>query len=611
MKIVQYQQFIHQSRYARWREDLGRRETWPETVDRYCQALGVPPATRNAILNMDVMPSMRSLWSAGANLSGNHIAGYNCAFAAVDSARIFDEAIYILMSGCGLGFSVERQFINQLPTVPSLLNVSNYVHIVEDSKKGWARAYRELIQALYSGFVQKWDLTNLRPAGSRLVTSGGRSSGPAPLRELFKFTIQMFKNARGRKLNSVECHDIMCKVGEVVVAGGVRRSALISLSNLSDDRMRKAKHGAWWQDEPQRALANNSAAYTEKPDFEVFMDEWRSLYASKCGERGIYNRQAAKLKAESIGRNPELLVGTNPCAEISLRSNQFCNLTEVIIRPEDTFDDLKRKVEHATILGTLQSTLVDFKYLRPVWRKNCEEERLLGVSLTGIMDHAPIPRDELKKLRDHARHTNIKWAKELGINPSAAITTVKPSGTVSQLCDSSSGIHPRFSSHYVRRVRQSNHDPLTQLLIDQGVPHEVDQMQPSNTIFEFPQKAPEGAVLVKDMSAIDQCEAWLAYNEAWAEHSVSCTVYYSKEEFLTLGQWVWSNFDKVTGLSFLPRSEHTYAQAPYEAISGGEYLTREIEMPNIDWSKLSEYEKEDNTVGAQTLACVGDKCELS
>lgn len=610
MKLPQYQEFIHQSRYARWREDLGRRETWAETVDRYCQFFDVPQEVKESILKLDVMPSMRALWSAGPALEHNHISGYNCAFTAVDSPRVFDEAVYILMSGCGLGFSVERQFVSRLPEVPYLHKAPMCIQ-VEDSREGWADAYGQLIYNLYSGHIPTWDLSKLRPAGAKLHTSGGRSSGPAPLDALFKFTVATFKKAQGRRLSSIECHDIMCKVGEVVVSGGVRRSALISLSNPSDDRMRNAKHGAWWQDEPQRALANNSAAFTERPDFEVFMDEWLSLYKSKSGERGIYNRQAAKDKATFIGRDADLLVGTNPCAEISLRSMQFCNLTEVVLRPEDAFEDIKRKIEHATILGTLQSALTDFKYLRPEWKSNCEEERLLGVSLTGIMDCRRFSANELALFREHARAVNKKWAEKLGINQSKAITTVKPSGTVSQLVDSSSGIHPRFSKYYVRRVRQSELDPLTAFLIDQGVPHERDQVQPSNIVFEFPQKAPVGAKIVKNLSALEQCEAWMLYNNHWADHSVSCTVYYKDSEFLQLGHWVWSRFDQITGLSFLPRSEHSYAQAPYEEVNEEEYLRRVEAMPDIDWSRLSEYESEDNTVGAQTLACTGGKCDLS
>jgi ribonucleoside-diphosphate reductase alpha chain len=614
--MKQYQEFIHQSRYARWLDDLGRRETWDETVDRYCDFMDVPSDTREAVRRRDVMPSMRAMWSAGPALERCHVAGYNCSALLVDSPRAFDEAIYILMSGCGLGFSVERQFIAELPEVPRLAPAEgdDEIIVVEDSREGWASAYRRLVSMLYMGHILPWDLRQLRPAGAKLKTFGGRSSGPDPLDSLFRFTVDTFMNAQGRKLNSIECHDLMCKIGEVVVAGGVRRSALISLSNPSDDRMRKAKHGAWWQEEPQRALANNSAAYTERPDFEVFMAEWLALYESKCGERGLFNRQAAKAKAKRYCREENVSWITNPCSEISLRPMQTCNLSEVVVRASDTRETLLEKVRHATILGTLQSALTDFKYLRPEWKKNCEEERLLGVSLTGIMDHhimsrpqAPL-REWLEELREMAVSTNAEWAEKLGIGRSRAITTVKPSGTVSQLCDSSSGIHPRFSRYYIRRVRQAETDPLTRMLIDQGVPHERDKVTPTNIVFEFPIKAPADARC--NLTALEQCQLWKMYNDHWAEHSVSCTVYYTQDEFLGLGDWVWRNFDSITGLSFLPKSDHSYQQAPYEAITSEEYDLLVHSMPDIDWSKLAEYETEDNTSGAQTLACVGGSCEI-
>jgi ribonucleoside-diphosphate reductase alpha chain len=626
----EYSTFIHKSRYARWLDDERRRETWHETVARYftyfddklsdtnyAKLADSLDAVREAVLRMDVMPSMRALWSTGPALRRCNVAGYNCAFLSVDSPRAFDEAIYILMSGCGLGFSVERQYVKKLPTVADELVDSDTTITVADSRTGWARAYKELISLLYAGQVPQWDLSKLRPAGARLKTSGGRSSGPRPLDELFRFTVKIFREAAGRKLSSIECHDLMCMIGRIVVSGGVRRSAEISLSNPSDDRLRFAKSGQWWIDNEQRALANNSAAYTERPEFGVFMREWWALYESKSGERGIFNRVAAQRKAESIGREP-VDFGCNPCAEISLRSMQFCNLTEVVVRPDDTLETLAEKVRCATILGTLQSDLLDFKYLRKQWRTNCEEERLLGVSLTGITDHPVLgdPDNEtlpelLGELRQVARDTNREWAALLGISPSKAITTVKPSGTVSQLVNSSSGIHPRFAPYYVRRVRADHHDPLAQLMQEQGFPCEVDARTPSNLVFSFPIASPPTARFAADVDALTQAKLWHVYATHWADHSVSCTIYYSDDEFLALGQWVWDHFDEITGLSFLPRSDHTYVQAPYEAISREEYLALRESMPaEVDWSRLAAYEKGDTTQGAKTFACSGDVCEI-
>jgi len=622
-----YSAFIHKSRYARWLDDKQRRETWGETVGRYFDFFAEKYAdslspkdlaeARQAVFGLEVMPSMRALWAAGPSLARCNVVGYNCAYCAVDHPRAFDEAIYILMSGCGLGFSVERQYINKLPTVAEHFDDSDTVISVADSRTGWARAYKELISLLYSGEIPRWDLSKLREAGARLRTSGGRSSGPAPLDELFRFTVETFRQAAGRKLNSLECHDIMCQIGRVVVAGGVRRSAQISLSNPSDDRLRDAKTGRWWDDHPQRGQANNSAAYTERPDFAVFMREWWALYMSKAGERGIYNRVAAQRKAESIGREPADF-GVNPCAEIALRSGQFCNLTEVVVRAGDTYDDLHRKVRLAAVLGTLQSDLLDLKYLRKKWRANCEEERLLGVSLTGIMDHPVLGNPEhpdlahwLQGLRRAARSENELWAARLGIAPSKAVTTVKPSGTVSQLVNSSSGIHPRFAQHYIRRVRADIKDPLARLMRDAGFPCEVDALTATNLVFAFPISAPEGARLAPDIDALTQCELWAKYAEHWADHSVSCTVYYSDDEFLGLGQWVWANFDRITGLSFMPRTDHTYTQAPYEAISRERYDELVAAMPaDVDWAQLAQYEAEDNTHGNSTVACSGGACEI-
>lgn len=628
----EYSTFIHQSRYARWLDDAKRRETWHETVARYFDffvdklqadlsdaqaAVAALADVRDAMERLDIVPSMRALWSAGPSLKRCNVTAYNCGYLAVDSPRVFDEAVYILMSGCGLGFSVERQYVKKLPTIADDFVDSDTTITVADSRTGWARAYKELISLLYAGQVPQWDLSKLRPAGARLKTSGGRSSGPRPLDELFRFTVKLFREAAGRKLSSMECHDLMCMVGRIVVAGGVRRSAEISLSNPSDDRLRFAKSGQWWIDNEQRALANNSAAYTERPEFAVFMREWWALYESKSGERGIFNRVAAQHKAEAIGREAKDF-GTNPCGEISLRSMQFCNLTEVVVRPEDTLETLSEKIRCATVLGTLQSDLLDFKYLRKQWRTNCEEERLLGVSLTGITDH-PVLGDPnhpqlsrlLVELRQVARDTNREWAAHLGIAPSKAITTVKPSGTVSQLVNSSSGIHRRFAPYYVRRVRADQHDPLAQLMQEQGFLCEVDERTPSNLVFSLPIASPPTARFVADVDALTQAKLWHAYAKHWADHSVSCTIYYSDDEFLALGQWVWDHFDEITGLSFLPRSDHTYVQAPYEAITREEYLALRESMPtDVDWSRLRVYEKIDTTHGAKTYACSGDVCEI-
>lgn len=620
-----YSTFIHQSRYARWLDGESRRETWGETVARFFDFFvdkhrGLASQIADslpAVLAMDVMPSMRALWAAGPALKRCNVSGYNCSFVAVDSPRVFDEAIYVLMSGCGLGFSVERQHVGKLPAVPDDLTQSDTTVTVADSREGWARGFKELIGLLYAGQIPKWDLSRLRPAGARLRTMGGRSSGPGPLDDLFRFTVALFREAAGRKLSSLECHDLMCMVGNVVVAGGVRRSALISLSNPSDDRLRKAKSGQWWIDTGYRAIANNSAAYTERPDFDVFLTEWLALHESKSGERGIYNRVAAQAKATAIGRESAEF-GVNPCAEISLRAMQFCNLTEVVVRADDTRETLREKVRHATILGTLQSDLTDIKYLRKKWTDNCEDERLLGVSLTGITDHPllgnpndPSLPDLLRELRTVARETNAEWAHKLGIKPSVAVTTVKPSGTVSQLVNSSSGIHPRFSAYYIRRVRANNKDPLAVLMQAQGFPCEADVANANNLVFAFPVAAPDGARLAADVDAITQCKLWAAYNEHWADHSVSCTIYYSDDEFLELGQWVWSNFNTITGLSFLPRSEHSYRQAPYEEITAEQYTALLAAMPSdVDWSELARYETGDQTQGAKTFACTGDVCEI-
>jgi ribonucleoside-diphosphate reductase alpha chain len=619
-----YQTFIATSRYARWLDDEGRRETWGETVGRFIDNIVRPSGVsdkdvndlQEAILNLQVMPSMRALMTAGPAAARDNTCVYNCSYLPVDHPRAFDEAMFILLCGTGVGFSVERQAISKLPEVPADINDSEDLIVVQDSKEGWAKALRKVISGLYTGDVPKWDLSKIRAAGQRLKTFGGRASGPDPLNDLFKFVVAKFKGAAGRKLNSVECHDIMCKIGEVVVVGGVRRSAMISLSNLSDDRMRHAKSGQWWENEGQRALANNSVAYTDKPDMETFMREWLSLVESKSGERGIFSRIAAdKHVARNGRRTTGMEWGTNPCSEIILRPYQFCNLTEVVVRPTDTEKTLTNKVRLATILGTIQSTYTDMPYLRPVWRKNTEDERLLGVSLTGIMDNeiTNTPTTKLlNKLRDSAVQTNRDYAEQLGINPSAAITCVKPSGTVSQLVDSASGIHARHSEYYIRTVRGDNKDPLTQFLTDSGIPSEPCVMKPdSTTVFSFPVKSPAGAVTRNDMTAIEQLELWKVYALEWCEHKPSVTITVREEEWLKVGAWVYDNFDICSGVSFLPHSDHSYAQAPYQDCDKETYEEALAKMPErIDWLGLSEYEQEDNTAGSQTMACSGDSCEV-
>ena len=619
-----YQTFIATSRYARWMEEEGRRETWSETVQRFMdnivEFVDIDKKDKqdihDAILTLQVMPSMRALMTAGAASDRDNTCVYNCSYLPVDHPRSFDEAMFILLCGTGVGFSVERQSIQKLPLVPEDLQDVEDIIVVQDSKEGWARGLRKLISLLYTGEIPKWDLSKIRPAGARLKTFGGRASGPEPLNDLFNFTVAKFKGAAGRKLNSVECHDIMCKIGEVVVVGGVRRSAMISLSNLSDDRMRHAKSGQWWENEKQRALANNSVAYTEKPDMETFLREWTALVESKSGERGIFSRDAAdKHVARNERRKTGLEWGTNPCSEIILRPYQFCNLTEVVVRPTDTEKTLAKKIRLATILGTIQSTYTHLPYLRPVWRKNTEEERLLGVSLTGIMDNeitSKPTKELLNSLRSVAIQTNSETSERLGINPSAAITCVKPSGTVSQLVDSASGIHARHSDYYIRTVRGDNKDPLTKFLTDSGIPAEACVMKPdSTTVFSFPVKAPDGAVTRNDMSAIEQLELWKTYALNWCEHKPSVTITVRDEEWLKVGSWVYDNFDICSGVSFLPHSDHTYAQAPYQDCNEETYKEALSKMPeSIDWTKLASYEVEDNTAGSQTLACSGDSCEV-
>ena len=620
-----YQSFIATSRYARWLNDENRRENWRETVERFIANVVKGKADQrteddilSAMLSLEVMPSMRSVMTAGPALERDNTAGYNCSYLPVDDMKSFDEAMYILLCGTGVGFSVERQYISKLPEVPTLFTSEDII-VVHDSKEGWAKGLRKLIAMLYSGEIPTWDVSKVRPAGAKLKTFGGRASGPAPLVELFNYVVSKFKEAQGRRLSSLECHDIMCFIGQVVVVGGVRRSAMISLSNLSDDRMRNAKSGSWWEHNAQRALANNSVAYTERPDIETFMREWLSLVESKSGERGIFSRVASRKQAAKNGRrDTNFEFGTNPCSEIVLRPYEFCNLSECVVRSTDTIEDLERKVKIATIIGTIQSTLTSFPYLRKIWQKNTEEERLLGVSLTGIMDNKLLTHANaglaatLERLRDVAVATNAEWAKRLGIPVSAAITCVKPSGTVSQLVNSASGIHARHSAYYIRTVRGDNKDPLTQFMKDQGIPSESCVMKPdSTTVFSFPQKSPDGAVTRNDMTALEQLELWMTYQRHWCEHKPSVTITVRDNEWMEVGAWVFKNFDEVSGVSFLPHSDHSYQQAPYQEVGKHDYDTLLAIMPDrIDWARLSEYETEDTSKGTSTFACAGGSCEM-
>jgi ribonucleoside-diphosphate reductase alpha chain len=616
-----YQQFIALSRYARWLPDQNRRETWGETVDRFVENIVKPKAPdiademRTAIFNLEVMPSMRALMTAGPAAARDNTCIYNCSYLPVDDPKSFDEAMFILLCGTGVGFSVERQYIQKLPEVPEKLFDSETVVMVKDSKEGWAKSFRQVLSLLWAGEIPKWDVSKVRPAGAKLNTFGGRASGPDPLVDLFRFSVATFKKAAGRKLTSIECHDLMCKIGEVVVVGGVRRSAMISLSNLSDDRMRHAKSGQWWLGDGHRALSNNSVAYTEKPDSESFMREWLALMESKSGERGVFNRQASKKQAAKNGRRDAgFEFGTNPCSEIILRPYQFCNLSEPVVRANDTFETLARKVRLATILGTIQSTYTHFPYLRKIWRENTEAERLLGVSLTGIMDSwtAHATDAQLIALKQVAIDANAEWSAKMGIEPSAAITCVKPSGTVSQLVDSASGIHARHSEYYIRTVRGDNKDPLTQFMIAKGIPNEPCAQKPSTTtVFSFPQKSPPNAVTRNDMTAIEQLELWLTYQRHWCEHKPSVTITVRDHEWLDVGAWVYRHFDEVSGISFLPHSDHSYKQAPYQECSEREYLDALSVMPDsIDWTGLVDFEKDDTTKGSQTMACSSGVCEL-
>ena len=632
MLPTSYQEFIHKSRYARWMEEEGRRENWGETVSRYVNFMADTLMEKHNykidkvdkemmedyITSLSVMPSMRAMMTAGEALKRDNTCGYNCSYLPVDSPRSFDEAMYILMCGTGVGFSVERENVDKLPIISENMQESDVVIKVEDSKAGWAKAYRELVALLYSGMIPTWDVSKVRPSGARLKVMGGRASGSDPLVNLFKFTVEKFKSATGRKLFPVECHDIMCKVGEVVVVGGVRRSALISLSNLNDDQMAHAKTGQWWESQGQRALANNSVAYKGKPSMETYMREWLALYESKSGERGMFNRQAADEQVAKNGRRQTgYMWGTNPCSEIILRPYQFCNLSEVVVRENDDLSTLRSKVRIATMLGTFQSTLTDLKYLRKIWKTNTEEERLLGVSLTGIMDHPVLARMTdskiwLQEMKQVAIDTNREYAEKIGIPRSTAITCVKPSGTVSQLTDSASGIHARHNPFYIRTVRGDNKDPLTQFMKEEGIPFEADITKPDSvTVFSFPMKSPSGAITRTEMSAIEQLELWKLYALNWCEHKPSVTISVKEEEWMEVGSWLYDNFDIASGVSFLPFSDHTYQQAPYQDIEADDYLEWNGRVPSaLDWTKFSNYEKEDNTSGSRELACTADACEV-
>lgn len=633
--IDPYRSFIAVSRYARWDEEKGRRETWAETVDRYVEFMQghlaknydfniegrLADQIRDAILNHKVMPSMRALMTAGPALERENLAGYNCSFIAVDSPRAFDEALYVLMNGTGLGFSVTQENVDKLPVVDDTFHDTDTTIVVADSKLGWAKALKELVAMLYSGQVPAIDTSKVRPKGARLKTFGGRASGPEPLREVFEFFIRTFKNAAGRKLTTMECHDLICKIAEIVVVGGVRRAALISLSDLNDTKLAKAKSGEWWTAQGQRALANNSAVYKTKPDVETFLQEWSNLIESKSGERGIFNLDSIRQHINKAGRRDATKVeGVNPCGEIALRPNGLCNLTEVVVEEDDTVETVKEKVKIATILGTFQSTLTNFKYLRKSWRENAEEERLLGVSLTGQFGNKFFNgsegldklADALDELRVEAIVTNSYYADQLGINRSVAITTVKPSGTVSQLVKSSSGMHPWHSEYYIRTVRNSNNDPLTQFLKDSGIPNEPCVMRPGDTtVFSYPTKAPEGAIVQENLSALEHLEIWRVYRNHWTEHNPSVTVSVGEDEWIEVAAWVYKNWEDVAGISFLPRTDHVYKQAPYQAVSKEEYEELLSKMPKtIHWSLLSHYEVEDNTEGSQTLACSAGACEV-
>jgi ribonucleoside-diphosphate reductase alpha chain len=635
-----YQQVIFKTRYARWVEEEGRRENWDETVKRYCDYFEdhlkekhshkiprkVLKEVYDSIYNLEVMPSMRTLMTSGKALESAEVANYNCAFLVVDAVRAFSEHMYVLMCGAGSGFSVERRFTEKLPEVPEELHPSDTTIIVADSRKGWCAAYNQYLNLLFAGNIAKVNVDKVRKEGTRLKTFGGYASGPGPLLDLFKHTEEIFRGAQGRQLRPIEVFSIMCYIAQIVVVGGVRRSATIALFDKDDIEMRTAKSGYWFNDPKRKhyAMANISAVFETKPAAAEFMDIWRDLVASKAGEPGILNRKALWEGAEAIGRatryedGSRIPYGVNPCSEIVLQPYSFCNLTGAAIRPEDTLEDIKKKVRVATIIGTWQATVTDFDYLRKVWQSNVEDERLLGVCLAGIMDHPVLSQTTEEsarwenELRELAWEVNKSIAEDIGINTTASVTAIKPAGNSGELYDVASGIHPRYAPYYIRSIRQSNGDPMTEFLKATGIPHEVSVQNARDSIFYFPVKSPEGAICAKDRTAIQQLEHWLHMKRNYATHTISATVYVREHEWIAVGAWVYDNFNEVTGLSFLPYDDHIYQQAPYTPCSAEDYEKARGKMPEeIDWSLLKHFEQSDSTTVSQEFACTGGSCALT
>ena len=623
-----YSEYIFYQFYARWVPELGRRETWIEAIGRFMDYMKENMGdkltakeyadVREAILNQDICPSMRLLWSSGKACRQSNVWAYNCSYVAPTCTQDLGEIMYISMCGAGLGFAVEWENVQQFPQIKKQGKEKASTHVVEDSKEGWADAFVLGLNAWFGGKDIKFDYSAIRPAGARLETAGGKASGPQPLIDLMEFARRKILSKQGRRLSNLDLHDIICQIGLIVVAGGVRRSALISLSELEDTEMRDSKKGQFYLTEGQRAMANNSAVYNEKPSAEEFLDEWTALVKSRSGERGIFNRAGLEKQVPArrwAAIKDERQIGMNPCGEIYLRSKQFCNLTSIVVRPKDTLATLKRKMELATLVGTYQSTLTNFGYLSKKWKENCEEERLLGVSLTGYYDNTVIRNDKvLDTLRLEGIEVNKKYAKRFGINPSTAITCVKPHGNSGQLLGVGSGMHPWYAPYFIRRVRISHTDTLLQMARDQGVPclPEVGQGAETATTFvlEFPVKAPEGAIFKDEVSALDLLKEWKRLKEHFVEHNPSATIYVGPDEWLAVGNFVYENWDWVGGLSFLPRSDHVYKLAPYEAITKEEYERRTKAIGKIDFSKLSQYEIIDNTTGAKEFACVAGVCEI-
>lgn len=623
-----YAEFIFYQMYSRWIDKLGRRETWIETVDRFMDFMKANMGDklsiqeyrdiRLGILNQDICPSMRLFWSAGEPCRKSNVWAYNCSYIAPTKLQDFGEIMYILMCGAGLGFAVESENVQQLPQIKKQIGGKLKTHVVKDSKEGWADAFVLALNTWFSGKDIEFDYSKVRPAGARLKTAGGRASGPQPLINLMNFTKEKILAKQGRRLSNIDVHDIVCQIGLIVVAGGVRRSALISLSELEDVEMRDAKKGQFYLTQPQRSMSNNSAIYDDKPTAEQFLDEWTALIKSKSGERGIYNRgslakQVPPRRWETLKNQPQ--PGLNPCGEINLRSKQFCNLTSIVVRGNDTEESLRRKMELATILGTYQATLTNFGYLSKDWKKNCEEECLLGVSITGYYDSELVRNDQvLQMLRDVGVETNKKYAERFGINQSAAITCVKPHGNSSQMLDTASGMHPRYAPYYIRRVRVSRTDPMLKLAKDQGVPHfpEVGQTEDNATTFvlEFPVKSPTNSVFKKEVSALELIKEWKRLKQNFTEHNPSVTISVGEDEWIKISNFIYENWDCVGGLSFLPRSNHVYKLSPYQEIDRDEYEKRIKVLGKLDFAKLAYYEQQDNTIGAKELACVSGGCEI-